>query len=75
MTRFFDSKILFSLSFENYEKHLKRELLMCHKHMGFSMTELLKMSVHDRRAYIQMHNQLVKEENQRREQFKHHKQR
>lgn len=70
LTRFFDSKILFSLSFEHYERHLKHELLMCHKHIGFTMSELMKMSVHDRRSYIQIHNHMVKEENQRRQGLK-----
>lgn len=61
-TRFFDSKILFSLMFDHYEKHLKQELMMCHKYMGFSMTELNRMTVHDRRHYIKLHNQIIEKE-------------
>ena len=64
---FFDSKILFSLTFETYEKQLKQELMMCHKHVGFTLTELMKMTVNDRRNYIRIHNRQVEEEKRRHE--------
>ena len=63
--RFFDSKILFSLTFEHYEKQLKQELLSCHKYMDLPMSELMNMTVHDRRVYIQIHNRIVDAENKK----------
>ena len=42
---------------------MKRELFMCHKHMGLSMRDILEMTVADRKAYIRIHNAEVEKEN------------
>lgn len=71
--RFFDSKILFSLTFEHYEKQLKQELLACHKYMVIPMSDLMNMTVRDRRAYIQIHNRIVDAENKKLKEMSHRK--
>jgi len=59
--RFLDTTILFSLT-SNFEKSLKNELWLCHKNMELSMSEILNMSVADRKTYISIHNKLVEKE-------------
>lgn len=62
---FFDSTILFSLMYNNYEKDLKTELWLCHKNMNLSMDEILNMPISDRKFYIYMHNKGIEEEKQK----------
>lgn len=62
MIPFFESTILFSLT-SNYERQLKREIFMCHKNLKLTMDDILKMSVADRRTFIQLHNAEVEREN------------
>lgn len=61
---FLGSRILFSLT-SDFEKHLKNELWLCHKHMGLSMEEIYNMPVNDRKDYISIHNKQVEKENER----------
>lgn len=56
---FLDSTILFSLIYKNYEKDLKKEIWLCHKHMGLSLTEIYNMPIQDRKFYILTHNKQV----------------
>lgn len=60
-TRFLGSTILFS-STSDYEKELKREIFLCHKNLKLSMSEIMRMSVADRRAFITLHNKEVEKE-------------
>lgn len=71
LTRFFDSKILFSLTFETYEKQLTKELFLCKKHLGYANEELMKMTVSKRRANIAIHNKEVEEEKRRNQLMRH----
>lgn len=59
---FLPSMILFSLTYKNYEKDLKRELFLCHKNMKLSMTELYNMPIQDRKFYILTHNKEIEKE-------------
>ena len=59
---FLVSEILFSLQYDNYERNLLEELWMVHKNMKVSLTEIYNMPTYQRRAYIQIHNKIVKEE-------------
>ena len=61
---FLVSEILFSLQYDNYERNLLEELWLVHKNMKVSLTEIYNMPTYMRRAYIQIHNKLVKEENE-----------
>ena len=61
---FLGSTILFSLT-SNFEKNLKHELWLCHKHMNLSMEELYNMPVSDRKNYIIIHNKEVEKEKER----------
>ena len=56
---FLDSMILFSLIYKNYEKDLKKEIWLCHKYMGLSLTEIYNMPIQDRKFYIVTHNKQV----------------
>lgn len=56
---FLDSMILFSLIYKNYEKDLKKEIWLCHKHMDLSLTEIYNMPIQDRKFYILTHNKQV----------------
>ena len=56
---FLDSTILFSFIYKNYEKDLKKEIWLCHKHMGLSLTEIYNMPIQDRKFYILTHNKQV----------------
>ena len=58
------STILFSLT-SNFEKNLKNELWLCHKHMDLSMEDLYNMPVNDRKRYIFIHNKQVEKEKER----------
>jgi len=49
-------------STSEYEKTLKNELYLCHRHMKISFTELLRMPVADRKTYISIHNREVDKE-------------
>jgi hypothetical protein len=69
---FLDSTILF-LSTSNFEKTLRQELWLCHKHMDLSMEDLYNMSVTDRKSYIIIHNRQVEQEKQRLEGFRKNK--
>lgn len=53
---------MFSVIFEDYEKKLKEELWMCHKHMDLTMDEIYNMTIRDRKFYIITHNKLVQKE-------------
>ena len=71
---FLESTILFSLmSNSNFEKNLKRELWLCHKHMNLSMEELYNMTVSDRKNYIIIHNKDVEKEKERLESMRRKK--
>ena len=70
MTPFFNSEILFSLIYDDYEKNLKEELWLCHKHMKFSMEEIERMPIQDRKYYVNLHNKAVEKEKQEFDNFK-----
>ena len=69
---FLGSTILFSL-ISNFEKNLKHELWLCHKHMNLSMDELYNMPVSDRKNYILIHNKDVEKEKERLESIRRKK--
>ena len=71
-TPFLPSTILFSLT-SNFEKNLKHELWLCHKHMNLSMEELYNMPVSDRKNYIIIHNKDVEKEKERLESIRRKK--
>ena len=66
---FLGSTILFSLT-SNFEKNLKNELWLCHKHMDLSMEDLYNMPVNDRKRYIFIHNKQVEKEKERLDKIK-----
>lgn len=71
---FLGSTMLFSLmSNSNFEKKLKHELWLCHKHMNLSMEELYNMTVSDRKNYILIHNKDVEKEKERLESMRRKK--
>lgn len=72
LTPFLGSTILFSLT-SNFEKNLKHELWLCHKHMNLSMEELYNMPVSDRKNYIIIHNKDVEKEKERLESIRRKK--
>lgn len=53
---------MFSAIYDNYEKNLKQELWMCHKHMNLTMEEIYNMTIRDRKFYILAHNKAVERE-------------
>jgi hypothetical protein len=53
---------MFSEIYDNYEKNLKQELWMCHKHMNLTMEEIYNMTIRDRKFYIITHNKAVAKE-------------
>lgn len=61
-TPFLTSTILFSLIYDNYEKDLKKELFLCHKNIGLSMSEIYRMPIRDRKFYIMTHNKQIESE-------------
>ena len=69
---FLGSTILFSLT-SDFEKNLKHELWLCHKHMNLSMEELYNMTVSDRKNYIIIHNKDVEKEKERLESIRRKK--
>lgn len=69
---FLGSTILFSLT-SDFEKNLKHELWLCHKHMNLSMEELYNMPVSDRKNYILIHNKEVEKEKERLESIRRKK--
>ena len=69
---FLGSTMLFSLT-SNFEKNLKHELWLCHKHMNLSMEELYNMPVSDRKNYILIHNKDVEKEKERLESIRRKK--
>lgn len=69
---FLGSTMLFSLT-SNFEKNLKHELWLCHKHMNLSMEELYNMPVSDRKNYILIHNKDVEKEKERLENIRRRK--
>jgi hypothetical protein len=68
---FLESKILFSLLYDNYEKNLMEELWLVHKNMDLSMTEIMNMATYMRRSYIQIHNKIIHEENEKNKEKNH----
>lgn len=66
---FLGSTILFSLT-SNFEKNLKHELWLCHKHMDLSMEDIYNMPVSDRKSYIIIHNKQVEKEKERLDKIK-----
>ena len=72
LSPFLGSTILFSLT-SNFEKNLKNELWLCHKHMNLSMEELYNMPVSDRKNYILIHNKDVEKEKERLESIRRKK--
>ena len=56
---------MFSLIYNNYERDLKKELWLCHKNMGLSMTEIERMAIRDRKYFIREHNKQIEQEKQR----------
>ena len=72
LSPFLGSTILFSLT-SNFEKNLKHELWLCHKHMNLSMEELYNMPVSDRKNYILIHNKDVEKEKERLESIRRKK--
>ena len=72
LSPFLGSTILFSLT-SNFEKNLKYELWLCHKHMNLSMEELYNMPVSDRKNYIIIHNKDVEKEKERLESIRRKK--
>ena len=69
---FLGSTMLFSLT-SNFEKNLKHELWLCHKHMNLSMEELYNMTVSDRKNYIIIHNKGIEKEKERLESMRRKK--
>lgn len=69
LPRFLGSTILFSLT-SNFEKNLKHELWLCHKHMDLSMEDIYNMPVSDRKSYIIIHNKQVEKEKERLDKIK-----
>ena len=69
LSPFLGSTILFSLT-SNFEKNLKNELWLCHKHMNLSMEDLYNMPVNDRKRYIFIHNKQVEKEKERLDKIK-----
>jgi len=69
---FLDSTMLFLLT-SNFEKTLRQELWLCHKHMNLSMEDLYNMTVADRKSYIIIHNRQVDQEKQRLENIRRKK--
>ena len=61
---FLNSEMMFSLIYKDYEKDLKKELWLCHKHMGLSMSEIEKMPTRDRKYFILEHNKQIEIEKQ-----------
>lgn len=51
MTNFY-----FSISPNEYSKHLLDEIWGCFKHIGMSYDMIMKLPIQDRRALIQKHN-------------------
>lgn len=62
LIHFLELTIMFSVIYDNYEKHLKEELWLCHKNMNLTMDEIYDMTIRDRKFYIQTHNKAVEKE-------------
>lgn len=62
LIRFLHSTILFSLTYKNYERDLKKEIWLCHKYMKLTLTEILNMPIQDRKFYINVHNKQIESE-------------
>lgn len=50
-------------TFDGKEQILKKELFLLHKHLKFSMNELLEMPIQDRKFYLAKHNEEIEKEN------------
>ena len=73
MIRFLESKTLFLLT-TDFERNLKKEIWLCHKHMKLSLEEIYSMTVADRRTFITIHNKETEKEKEKLEKkFKRHK--
>lgn len=57
---FLQSTILFSLIYKDYEKDLKNEIWLCHRHMKISLSEVYNMPIQDRKFFISTHNKQVR---------------
>lgn len=68
---FLESKILFSLLYDNYEKNFMEEIWLVHKNMDLSITEIMKMPTYMRRSYIQIHNKIIHDENEKNKEKNH----
>lgn len=64
LTRFLESKILFLLT-TDFERNLKKEIWLCHKHMKLSLSEIYSMTVADRRTFIAIHNKETEKEKEK----------
>ena len=53
---------MFSSISPNYEANLKEELFGCFKYIKIPFSELEKMPIRDRKAYIMLHNKAVEKE-------------
>ena len=73
-TRFLGSTVLFS-STSDYERTLKKELFMCCKNMKIPYSEILRMTVADRRTFIVLHNREVEREKKEMDQLMSHNKR
>lgn len=69
LKHFLESTTLFSVMYDNYEKHLKEEIWCCHKNMGLSLNEIYNLPIQDRKMFIYLHNKEVEKLN---EQMKKH---
>lgn len=54
---------MFSSISPNYEQNLKDELFGCFKYIGIPFDTLERMPVRDRKYYINRHNKITEEEN------------
>lgn len=60
---FLESTSLFSVMYDEYEKHLKEEIWSCHKYMNMSLDEIYRLPIQDRKLYVALHNKEVKKMN------------
>ena len=65
LIHFFESMILFSVMYKDYEKHLKEEIWCCHKHMNMSLSEIYNLPIQDRKMFIYLHNKEIEKMNEK----------
>ena len=61
LRHFLTGTILFSSIYPTYEENLKEELFACFKYIGIPFDVLDKMSIRDRKFYIQRYNRYMEE--------------